>query len=144
MSINTEYVGIVKLSNCYAAMRFQGDKKQFISKCLEEDIKTARVTAQLFAQLNNLPFDNKTIYAPIKPILTIFKEDSKWYPCEIYAEGIKLITHFGKEDVASMDTGGNKEQAMNWAKLIAKTEHLTFMPSIGISFCEKQTASPSV
>lgn len=124
------YTCIVKLVNCFLAVHKKGKITSFISKNPELDISIAKIAAERFAQLNNIPYRNMLL-EPITPIITILKSKNKWYPAEIYADRIELI-----EKISDLDIGGSQTEAIDKAKDIANLYKTDCIPSIGISMFE--------
>lgn len=123
----TEYVGIVRLVNCYIATHFRPEEKCFISEHPETDIKVAQATAILFAKTHNIPYDSD-LREPDRPIITVLKREKKWFPAELHTNKITLLTNLGE-----LNLGGKKQQAINMANVIAISKDADFIPSIGIS-----------
>ena len=126
----TEFVGVIRLVNCYIATHVQGETKAFVSKHPETDIKVARATAKLFAETNSIPYDS-TLKELNQPIITVIKSGEDWFPAELHADKVTLLTKFG-----SMDLGGSQQEATNIANVIALSRGQDCIPSIGISLGE--------
>jgi hypothetical protein len=123
----TEFVGVVRFVNHYLALHFQGNKKIFVSKHAESDIKVAQLTAKTFAEQRHLPY-NGTPMTPDRPLITVWKEGSSWYPAALYADEGVLLKKFGH-----LDLGGSSQQAIAIAQEIAANENTDCIPSIGLS-----------
>lgn len=130
---HTEFVGVIRLANCYIATHVQGKKTAFVSKHPERDIKIAQATAKLFAETNSIPYDD-TLLEPRQPIITVIKHGQDWFPAELHADKVSLLTSFGPlTSFGSMNLGGNQQEATNMANMIASSRRTECIPSIGIS-----------
>ena len=122
-----EYVGVIRLANCYIATHVQENQKKFISAHPETDIRIAQATAKAFAEANKI-FYYAALQDPCQPILTVLKYEGKWFPAELHAEKVTLLRSFGP-----LDLGGSKEDAIHMAGIIALSRNGDSIPSIGIS-----------
>jgi hypothetical protein len=125
---NTEYTGVLRLVNCYAAFHVKGNTKQFLSDHPEIDFRIAFKTAEIFANMHHIPFGSSDIFNLQKPIITILKHDCLWYPTELHSDKMTLLTNW-----ETLNLSGTQEQVMKLAKQIADARNCDFVPSIGIS-----------
>lgn len=120
------FTGVVMLVNTWVPVHVNGREKTFIGNP-SLDIKIALAAAKTFAEQNKIPF----IALPLKadrPLITIWKHDSKWYPAECHPNKLTLLQKF-----LDIDLSGTQEDATHWAKIIALTKNADFLPIIGIS-----------
>jgi hypothetical protein len=122
-----EYAAVIKLANCYAATHVKGKKKTFISARLEADVKVARAAAKLFAEDNKI-FCDDAVHKLSQPIITVLKCGERWFPAELHADEVILLTAFGPRDL-----GGSQQEAVRMANVIALSRNWNSIPSIGIS-----------
>lgn len=108
----TEFVGVIRLANRYIATHIQGNEKAFVSKHPETDIKVAQATAKLFAETNSILYEN-TLLQLNQPIIAVLKHGQDWFPAELDADKVKLLTSFG-----GLNLGGNQQEATIMANLI--------------------------
>ena len=125
-----EFACVIRLANCYVATHVNGQKKAFISQHPETDIKVAQVTAKLFAETHNIPYDN-ALRDPTQPIITVLKHKEKWFPAELHADKITLLT-----SLDALDLGGNQQEAITMANVIAWSRGSDSISSIGISLAK--------
>jgi hypothetical protein len=121
------YTGVVKLANCWIAYHTKGIAKNFINCFLESDLKVAQLTAQTFANINNIPYISKLATLD-RPIITVYKDNSIWYPIEVYAEEVIPLKSW-----ESLTLGSTQKNAINIARVIAQTWQCPFIPSLGMS-----------
>lgn len=126
----TEFVCVVRLGNHYAAVHSKKTEKEFISNHPEKDISIAQATAKAFAKEQKIPFDGR-LKDLDKPIITILKQNEKWFPAELRPDKILLIT-----GLAGINLGDSKKEATNLAQAIALSRGTDCIPSIGISLSE--------
>lgn len=143
MSLKTEFVGVVRMANCYVAVHNQGKNSIFISDKFESDIRVAQVTAKAFAERNNLSYRPGPFDAD-RPTYTVLKKDTKWYPAAIYPDQVKLHTHFvmgnDKLDVGNEDL----EFMKKFTQGIADKEDASFLPNIGIAIDKARNKSKAI
>lgn len=133
----SEFVCVIRLVNCYAATHVQGEMKAFVSTHPETDKKIAKTTAILFAETHSIPYDD-TLRELDRPLITVLKHGKDWYPAELHADKITLLTSFGP-----MNLGGNLQEATNKANVIALIRRYDCVPSIGISLDKSQPTNPT-
>ena len=80
----TEFAGVIMLVNSWAACHVTATEKTIISN-LEQDLKVAQLIAKTFAEEKNISYDSipKSLD---RPIITVYKAGSTWYPAEIHEE----------------------------------------------------------
>lgn len=126
----TGFTAVIRLVNCYLATHVNEDEIRFISKHPESDIKVAQATAKLFAETNNILYDD-TSFELSQPIITVMKDGEKWYPAELHPDRITLLLSFN-----SLDTGGGQQETINTANAIALSRNGDCFPSLGISLAK--------
>ena len=122
----TEFVAVIKLVNCYIATHTKGNKKVFIPQHLETDIKIAQAAAESFAKTKNIPYED-TLLEANQPIITVLKHGQDWFPAELHADKITLLTNLG-----SLNLGGSQQGATNLADAIALSRGADCIPSIDL------------
>jgi hypothetical protein len=120
------FTGVVMLVNTWVPVHVNGNKKKFIGNP-SLDIKIAQVVAKTFAEQNQIQFVPEPLNAD-RPLITIWKHDSKWYPAECHPRKLTLLQKF-----CDLDLGGTQEEAAHWADIIAISKNADFLPIIGIS-----------
>lgn len=121
------YTAVVQIVNSFAAVHVEGSEKRFISTHAESDIAVAQAAARVFAQSHHIPFHHQVLNLT-KPIITVYKYNSNWYPAEFHSNKIRLIT-----GIATVDFSGTQQQAINLARAVALSKSAPFIPSMGIS-----------
>ena len=125
-----EFTGVIRLVNCYIAAHVKENQKKFISAHPETDIKVAQATAKLFAETNKIFYDD-TLFELSQAIITVVKRQEKWFPAELHADRITVLTSFGP-----IDLGGSQQEAINMANIIALSRGAASIPSMGISLAK--------
>ncbi len=128
----SEFVGVLRLFNHYAAFHENESQVKFISKNPETDIKVAQATAKRFSETSGIPY-KETLFQTEKPIITVIKSGEKWFPAELYADRIFLLMKFGP-----MDLGGTQEETIRMADAIALSRRTNSIPSFGIFLEDKK------
>ena len=101
-----------------------GCTKKFISN--ELDLKVAITTALTFAILNNIPY--KYEIQLDRPIVTICKKNSKWYPAELHSDKIRLLT-----SIKNYEISGDLEEAKCIAIWIAVKKETYCLLNLGLT-----------
>ncbi len=130
-SPSREFTCVIRLANHYVATHVNGRAKRFISQHAETDLKVAQITAQLFSTTHAIPYESALIELD-RPIITIIKNEGKWYPAELHPDRIKLLTGLPLLNFSSLDLGGNQQEATLLAYAIASSLATDCFPSIGI------------
>lgn len=134
-STPNKFACVVKINNHWAAAYCKNNTYKIISEHPEEDIKVAQVAMIAFALLKGIDCLDDPIDLP-NPIITILKDNDKWYPGTIYSDRIKITNNIIFKNQAPLDIGGTQEEAMSLAFWIALKDGLSFAPSIGISWAQ--------
>lgn len=128
------YTGIVQLANFYMAIHVEKGIKTIISGKMEKDARIAEVAAQSFALRNHIPYHCGLLQFN-KPLITVVKDGSEWFPAALYPNKVFLMTEYiCREDPScSMSLRGTQEDAIVTAKAISRVEETEFNSSIGIA-----------
>lgn len=135
MSLPTEmktqasnFVGVLKLGNYYLATHFKDNQPHFVLCQPETDLKVAQANARLFAEMNRISY-GVNLYKLKDQVITVIKNDEKWFPAEINADNITLLTKFGQ-----MDLSGTEDEAIGIAHAIALSRKVSCVPLFGKCF----------
>jgi len=123
-----EFVGVIRLVNCFAAVHVTNEHKKFISKHLELELRVAQAAAESFAATHNIHYDGD-LKDLDKPLITVVKHMESWFPAELHPDGISMLEYLGKANLGSPE----QESAINLANAIALSRGGDCLPEIGIS-----------
>jgi hypothetical protein len=132
MSSISECVCVFRLANCYIAAHVNGNEKALISMHRETDKKIAQATARTFAERRGILYQND-LWEVDKPIISVIKNNQKWFPAELYGDNIVLLEFLG-----FLNLGSEREEAIKIANVIASIKKTDCIPSIGIFLDENR------
>ncbi len=136
MSVKTtEYVGVMRLAGCFAAVHSKDTEINFISNHLEETMAIASESAKTYALQNKITLISDC-QIPQEPILTIIRHGTLWYPAQIFSDRVKVLDKFLNPYNTNQkaELGLHYEGALSVAQTMANINQWSFIRSIGESF----------
>lgn len=124
------YSTVLMVGNHYCAIHVTGPTNfQFITN-LDSKFKEAQAAAAAFSKLKNIQVV-EGFKRLDKPIVSIYKTQGNWYPCEIDSIGLKVLLLRNQPNY-----DGTKETAKMKAQEYAKDIDSDFLPRLGESIIE--------
>ncbi len=119
----TRYTAVLQAHQRFIAVEIQGNE---ITGRISEgtDQKIVQAAAECFARAQSIPFHLDLLNPPVYSVINTV---SGWFPAKLGLDKIEVIEAI-TGDSRSISMNGSKQTAEKWARLMAKSYNLFYLP----------------